>query len=212
MIRNTTLKTTAVLALLLASSLSLTACDADPVTEPNDAELITEVTLRLTNSANPTDVLTIVASDPDGDGAGITFLPTSVALRPGVTYNGTIRLRNTIDNVDIGAEIEEEAEEHLFAYAFSPTTFGAVTLSDRESEYVTVNTNGGDYAVGLRFAAVMRDGISGSGTLNARLYHFDSTPKTGNNATSDEIDIDIDFPVVVSPAPTVAPNPQASGQ
>jgi hypothetical protein len=192
-------------AVALAGTLTLAACDSEPVDPPNEGELITEVTITLTNTASAADAHTITASDPDGDGAGITFSPTSVTLRPGATYSGAITLRNTIDNEDITEEIAgDESEEHLFRYTFNPATFGAVTLTDRESQYTTQNTNGGDYAVGLAFSAVLADGITGSGTLNARLYHFDEGPKTSSTATSDEIDIDIDFPVTIAP-PTAAP-------
>ena len=183
-------------ALALLGSLTLTACSSgEPDDTDNEQELITQVSVTLTNTADASDAVTITASDPDGDGAGLTFSPASVTLRPGATYTGTIDLRDTVNGVDIGAEVGGEAEEHLFRYTFQPASAGTVTLTDRESDYTTENANGGDFAVGLRFRAAVASGASGTGTLNAVLYHFDEGPKTSSTATSDEIDVDVAFPV-----------------
>lgn len=188
--------TRGVAALALLGSLSLTACDSgEPDGSAGEEELITQVTLTLVNTADASDTVTIAASDPDGDGAGLTFAPASVALRPGASYDGTIELRDTINDEDITAEVQDEAEEHLFRYAFQPASAGTVGLIDLESRYVSTNDNGGDYAVGLVFRAEVATGASGSGTLTAVLYHFDDAPKTSSTATSDEIDVDVAFPV-----------------
>ena len=180
------------LALALLGSLSLTACDSG---EPDDdgageEELITQVTLTLTPTGGGSAV-TISASDPDGDGAGITFSPATLALTPGTTYDGTIELRDTINGEDITEEVEGEAEEHLFRYTLAPASAGTVTITDAESDYTSEDENGGDFAVGLTFRVQTEAGASGTGTMNAVLYHFDEGP----TATSDEIDVDIAFPV-----------------
>lgn len=184
------------LALALLGSLSLTACDSG---EPDDdgageEELITQVTLTLTPTGGGSAV-TISASDPDGDGAGITFSPATLALTPGTTYDGTIELRDTINGEDITEEVEGEAEEHLFRYTLAPASAGTVTITDAESDYTSEDENGGDFAVGLTFRVQTEAGASGTGTMNAVLYHFDEGPKTSSTATSDEIDVDIAFPV-----------------
>lgn len=181
----TTLRFT--LALFLVG---LAGCDASPG-DLNDQELITQVRLTFTNTADAADVVVITASDPDGDGAGLTFSPASAVLRPGATYDGTITLDDTVNGESITEEIEEEADEHLLHYAFSPSAAGTVTLTDRESDYGGTR----DLPVGLTFRAEVASSASGAGTLNAILYHFDEAPKTSGTATSDEIDVDIDFPV-----------------
>lgn len=192
----TSTPTRALLALALLGSLSLTACDSG---EPDDdgageEELITQVTLTLTPQGGGSAV-TISASDPDGDGTGLTFSPSTLALAPGTTYDGTIELRDTINDEDITEEVEEESEEHLFRYTLSPASAGTVTLTDTESDYTSDDENGGDYAVGLTFQVTTAAGASGAGTLNVALYHFDVGPKTSSTATSDEIDVDVAFPV-----------------
>ncbi|MEM6288673.1 MAG: hypothetical protein AAF845_16160 [Bacteroidota bacterium] len=189
-------------ALALVGALTLTACDSgEPDDGPGEPELITEVVVTLTNTADASDSVTITASDSDGDGANITFSPTSVTLRPGATYAGTIELNDTINNEEITEEIEEEAEEHLFLYAFAPASSGTITITDTESDYTSDDDNGGNFLVGLTFEAAVSGNASGTGQLRAILYHFDDDPKTSSTDTSDEIDIDIDFPVsFVSPA------------
>lgn len=185
-----------ILALALLGSLTLTACDSG---QPNDdgageEELITQVTLTLTPQGGGS-AITISASDPDGDGAGITFSPSMLTLTPGTTYDGTIELLDTISGEDITDEIREEAEEHLFRYTLAPASAGTVTITDTESDYSSENVNGGDFGVGLAFRVVTASGASGTGTMTAVLYHFDEGPKTSSTATSDEIDVDIVFPV-----------------
>ena len=117
------------------------------------------------------------------------------SLRAGATYDGAITLRDGINDEDITEEIEEEAEEHLFRYAFQPSSAGFIELTDRESDYTSDDENDGDLRVGLAFSATVADGASGDGELNAILYHFDDEPKETSLDTSDEIDIDIEFPV-----------------
>lgn len=187
--------TRSALALALLGSLSLTACDSG---EPDDdgageQELITQATLTLTPSGGGT-ALTVQANF-DADGTNPTFTPARLALAPGTTYDGTIELRDTANGVDITDEIADEAEEHLFRYTLQPASAGTVTITDSESDYTSGDENGGDYAVGLAFRVVTAAGASGTGTMNAVLYHFDEGPKTGSTATSDEIDVDVAFPV-----------------
>ncbi len=198
---NTFTRGAAALALLIA----LPACSsAEPEDGAGEEELITQVTVTLTNTANASDVVTIVASDPDGDGAGITFSPARATLRAGATYTGSIELRDTINGEDITEEIEDEAEEHLFRYAFQPTSAGTVTITDNEDQYTTERENSGNFAVGLAFQVAVNSSASGNGTMNALLYHFDDAPKTSSTATSDEIDVDIDFPVSFQSAAVAA--------
>mgnify|MGYP000017558532 FL=1 len=188
------------LALALLGALTLSACDSgEPDGPPNEEELITQVSLTLTPIGGGS-AITIVASDPDGDGAGITFSPSALALSPGTTYNGTIELRDTINAEDITEEVEEEAEEHLFRYTLAPASAGTVTITDTESDYSSEDENGGDFAVGLTFQVTTAAGASGIGTLDAVLYHFDDAPKPSSTATSDEIDVDIAFPVAFGSA------------
>ena len=193
---------------LFAAPMALTACSSGEPDGPGpgEEELITRVELTLTNENDLSDRLTISFSDPDGDGENFTFSPTSITLRPGATYLGAIELTDTVNNEDITEEVEAEAEEHLFRYAFSPASAGTITATDSESDYTTTDENGGDFAVGLAFRAVVATGATGTGTLDVLLYHFDDSPKTSSTDTSDEIDVDVSFPVTfAAPVTRVAP-------
>ena len=187
-------------ALALAFGLTVSACDGnEPDDTAGDQEFITQVVLRFQNPANVEDVVIVTATDGDGDGDELTFATTGGALRAGVTYRGTIELNDTINSVSITQEIQGEAEEHLFRYAFDPAAAGTVVLTDRESGYGA--QTGTDLPVGLTFDLAVAPGATGTGTVNATLFHFEDAGKTSATSTSDERDIDIDFPVSFA-APT----------
>ena len=181
-----------------AALLFFPACDSGEPGDVNPEELITEVTLTLTPVGGG-DALTITAADADGDGRDIVYTPSSLTLEGGTVYDGTITLRDGINDEDITEEIREEAEEHLFRYAFAPGDLGSVALTDVESDYENGNATGDDLAVGLRFRATVAADAAGSGDLVATLYHFDDAPKPSSSATSDEIDVDLEVPVMIAP-------------
>ena len=185
----------AVLGLLLAVS----ACDSnEPDPNAGEPELITRIRVTMTNAADAQDVQTVTALDADGSGDGFE-ITGALALRRGATYTGAITLDDTVNNVDITDEIGDEAEAHLFRYTVTPTSAATVTLTDRESEY-GANT-GADLPVGLRFQVVVGAAAPASGQLNATLFHFEEgVVKSSGTATSDERDVDIDFPVTFAEA------------
>ena len=195
------------LALALLGALTFTACDsAEPVDGgAGEEELITQVTLTLTPQGGG-DALTARA-DFEADGTNPTFTPARLVLQPGVTYDGAIELRDTANGEDITEEVRAEAEEHLLQYGFASLGAGQITVTDRESDYTSEDENGGDFAVGLTFRVAVSEGAGtadlGQGTLlTAILYHFDDAPKTSSTATSDEIDVEVAFPVSFATAPT----------
>ena len=173
---------------------TLPACDSgEPDGGAGEEELISQVTLTLTPvGGGAAETITV---DFDASGTNPTFTPARLALAPGTAYDGTIRLLDTFNDENITEEIEAEAEEHLFRYALSPSSAGTVTITDSESDYTSEDANGGDFAVGLQFRVTVADGASGDGELTAILYHFDDAPKPSSTATSDEIDVEVDFPV-----------------
>ena len=184
-------------ALALGFATLAAGCDSGEPVTPQPQELITRVTVTLTNAANVSDVVTLTATDADGDGTGIVYA-ASGPLRRGATYTGAITLEDTINDVDITEEVADEADEHLFQYFFMPSAAGAVNITDRESDYVT---GGRDLHVGLAFDVAVAPTAPAEGMFHARLYHFDEAPKTSNTATSDEIDVDVAFDVAFTDGP-----------
>ena len=197
---------TAALAVAVGLVFTASACDSNKPEDPGagQEELITQIALRFQNSANAADVQTITATDADGDGTGLVFSPASFRLTPGATYTATITLLDQINNRDVTDEIKEEAEDHRFQYTVTPTSAATVTVTDRESTYVPSgqdNNGAGDLPVGLAFRVAVASGATGSGTFNATLFHFDDGAiKNSATATSDERDIDINFPVTFAGA------------
>lgn len=183
----------ALLALALLGALTLTACSSgEPDEGAGEEELITEVLLTFTPTTGTATPQTLMV-EFDADGTNPTFSPARLALEAGRTYIGTMRVLGPDE--DITEEIRDEAEEHLFRYTLAPASAGTVTITDTESDYGTMDQNGGDFAVGLTFQLQVAAGASGDGTLDALLYHFDEGPKTSSTDTSDEIDVDIAFPL-----------------
>ena len=195
-------------ATALGLALTVSACDSN---EPDDGggeqEFITGVTVTMTNAAVASDVVTLTATIADG--GGIVFSPARAMLRAGATYNATIRLVDAVNNTVVSEEVAEEAEDHLFRYTFTPAAAGTVTVTDRESQYGT-NAVGTDLPVGLAFRVTTAAGATGNAAFNATLFHFeDPAGKSSATATSDERDIDIDFPVAFS-GPTLTGNAPAN--
>ncbi len=170
-------------------AVSVSGCDS---TEPDehgagDEELITRIQLTLTSSQAPQVV--VEATDPDGDGANLTI--GTLVLKAGATYTGTIGVFDDVNGEDVGAEIDEEADEHQFFFVPGGQDASrlSVTVTDSDS-------NG--LPVGLAFTVATTSGGAGQASLRVILSHFDDDPKDGVSQ-SDETDIDVTFPVTIEP-------------
>ncbi|MEQ9104201.1 MAG: hypothetical protein RIE53_05845 [Rhodothermales bacterium] len=177
------------LSAALIVALSASGCDS---TEPDDhgagdEELITRIQLTLTSPQAPQVV--VEATDPDGDGANLTI--GTLVLKAGVTYTGTIGVFDDVNGENVGAEIDEEADEHQFFFlpGGQDASRLSVTVTDSDS-------NG--LPVGLAFTVATTSGGAGQASLRVILSHFDDDPKDGVNQ-SDETDIDVTFPVTIEP-------------
>jgi len=184
------------LAAFIMTSLALVSCD-NPADDDDagEQEFITKVTIRLEESGT-NNVVTLVWSDPDGDGTG-DFTGTA-NLKSNTTYEGTIELLNELatdpDERDVTAEILEEADEHQFFYTFSTNIrpFATITITDRDDR---------NLPLGLEFdlitTALPGGTASIAGTLNVVLSHYSTITKTGTNAGNEE-DVNITAPVTIS--------------
>lgn len=165
-----------------------TACDSDEPTDgPGEEELITRVILTLTPMGGNADLI-IEANDPDGDGAGFTI--GSIDLTAGVTYTGTIAVRDDVNGEDITEEVEAEADEHQFFYIPGGDAASRVTVAIDDQD-------GNGLPLGLEFTLTVSDGGDATGTMQVVLSHYDEGPKDGVNQ-SDESDVDLEFPVTIS--------------
>jgi len=183
-------------AVMIMTSLALVSCDnPSDDDEAGEQEFITKVTIALEETGT-SNVVTLIWSDPDGDGTG-DFTGTA-SLKANTSYSGSIELLNELatdaDERDITAEILEEADEHQFFYTFSTAIrpFATITITDRDSK---------NLPIGLEFdlvtTALPGGTPSATGTLNVVLSHYSTITKTGTNAGNEE-DVNITAPVTIS--------------
>ena len=191
--------------LLLGGAL-LTACEDDdeaPAAE-NEEEVITDVTLTFTNSADANDVVTASAQDPDGAGVQPLEIQDEITLTSGATYTLGLEILNALDPddpEDIGEEIDEEDEAHQFFFAFTDGAFsdpdgdGNVDDSSDPINYNDEDDNGNP--VGLSTTWTAGDPLE-DGSFQVRLQHqppVDGQPvKTATSGVDDgEADFELEF-------------------
>jgi hypothetical protein len=194
----------------LALVLGLTACDSnDPSGEEGagDAEVISNVTITLTNADDASD--TVTADAVFNEAGELTSPPRPVQLQAGATYEGTIAFENRFASEpaeqDITAEVREEAVEHQVFYVLSGAAADdvTVTVTDRETDYVSDSSNNmprSNVPVGLTYTVDVADSPSGSeATLRVVLGHYDERAKTDSETVGDvpEIDVDVDFGLLI---------------
>lgn len=123
------------LMIVAAMGLSISACKKDkPLPDVNEQELITTLSLKFTNMANPSDVKTFTSKDLDGDG-GNPPQNQPIILAANTTYNLEVsQLLNETKNPaeNILEEVKKESDEHLFVYKPSPTDLMNITITDKD--------------------------------------------------------------------------------
>ncbi len=181
---------TAMLLVVVAGCDSTAPEDDDGAGEQ---ELITRVTLTLTPVGGG-DAAIAVAEDTDGD--GLLDEIETLNLQAGTTYNGTVEVFDTFNDMNITEEIEEEYDVHQFFYTAEGGIADRVSveITDTEEDY------GGsrNLPVGLDFDVGVTEGPAASGVLNIRLGHFGEDPSNKNGTAPGETDLSVDFPVEIT--------------
>lgn len=167
----------------------ISACTPDPIEPPadtNEEEIITTLTLTLTDSADAAKTVTATFRDADGEG-GNTPTIDSLKLDANTTYFATVTLLDETKSpaVDISEEVEEEANEHQLFYSAGNVNV-AFYYEDKDS-------NNPPLPLGLN--TKWRTGNAGTGTVRIILKHQPNTKS--NNINSGETDIDITFPTLI---------------
>ena len=187
------MKTIKIIALLLISSLTFTACsdDDDNPVAVNEEEVITTMNITLTPTDGG-DIVTLTSVDLDGDSGPTAPVVTGGTLAANTTYNATIELLNeTEDPAEvITEEVAEEDEDHQFFYATSVTST-TFSYSDEDAD---------GNPVGIAFSVVTGD--SDEGTITVTLIHEPNKSASGvsdgdiTNAGG-ETDIEVSFPITI---------------
>lgn len=146
----------------------------------HEQELITSLILNFEDSAGVQSAVQYAFRDPDGDGGNGPTEHDTIRLVANTTYNVTLELLNESESPaeDMTAEVEEEADNHLFCYSVANTNL-SVTRTDSD----------GTYEVGL--ASSWSTGAAATGTTTVTLKHQPGV-KDGTCAPGDT-DIEVVF-------------------
>ncbi|MCC6582596.1 MAG: type 1 periplasmic binding fold superfamily protein [Chitinophagales bacterium] len=187
------MKTTKILAsVLILATLFFAGCKKDPVTPPNEEELITTMILSLQKQGSPS-VQNFVFNDPDGTG-GISATIDSIIIEKAAVYSAKITLLNSQSTpVDsISNEVLEEGTDHQFFYLSTPSNVLSSFTYDGEND-----TNGNPIGLDFSFATW---NAGGSGNLKITLRHQPDKNAVGVSSgdianANGETDIEVEFPV-----------------
>lgn len=165
-------------------ALSITACEKDPVKNPqpvNEEELITTIKLTFTDSADVNNVVTAMFKDADGEGGNAPGQHDTIRLAANKTYFTSIEILDESKNPaeDITEEVKEERDEHMFFY--HPENINIdVFYNDKDSK---------NLPVGL--STTWKTKGTGNGKIKVILKHQPDV-KNGTEAPG-ETDVEISF-------------------
>lgn len=169
----------------------LTDPDAPPC--ENEEEIITDVVLTWISAS---DTVVARARDPDGDGPLDLEILDDIELTEGTTYMLFITVLNEIEGEDLTDEIQGEADEHMFFFAFSegifsdPSGDGNIDIRSDPVNYLDLDEN--DLPVGLSTEWTTASSMN-SGTFQIILKHQPGTKSTTSTSQDGATDIDLTF-------------------
>jgi len=175
--------------LCLALFTSCSDDDGGGIGEPNEEEVITDVTLTFVNDADANDIVELKNVDPDGDDGPLSPTPTITGnFTAGATYTATVDVYNSIEDEDITVEItDEEPDEHFFIYNVSGLD---VTFSRSANDIVRTDGNK------LGFETTWVANSAGTGNITIQLFHESETVNDDNEfgtQSGGSTDINITF-------------------
>ncbi|MEM1322526.1 MAG: GTP cyclohydrolase [Bacteroidota bacterium] len=195
------LKKYSLFTLLAVGVLFTTGCgDDDEAPEPeNELEVITDVKLIFTNTMDANDVVEASAQDPDGMGVQELQILGSIDLDVNKTYTLTYEILNNLETPgeDIGAEIQDEDDEHQFFYSFSdgafasPTGNGNIDTASDPINYGDMDGNGNP--LGYTTTWTTSGTALNAGTFTARLQHQPGEKTSTSGANDGDSDFDLEF-------------------
>jgi hypothetical protein len=192
------------LLLVAGSLLFLSGCKKDDPKPENIPEAITKATLTFTPAGGAPVIVT--ATDPDGDGPLPRTLSGPINLVKNVSYTLKITLINelakpTDPEYDITAEVEEEADEHIFFFAWTNNTFSNPTGNgnvDNRSDavnYVDRDTKGLPLGLETSWTTI---NTTGNGTFRVILKHQPDLKSATTTSNDGESDLDVTFNLSVN--------------
>lgn len=194
------------LYVFLTLGIIFTGCsdDDDAPAAENNPEVITDVKLTFTNTADATDVVEVSAKDPDGEGVQELQVSGEITLTAGATYSLSYEILNALDPndiEDIGDEIKEEDDEHQIFYSFTDGVFTAPTGNgniDTASDPINYGDedsdaqDGSGNPVGLVTTWTAGSASTG-GTFRAVLKHQPGVKTATSTFNDGDTDFDLEF-------------------
>jgi len=143
--------------------------DDDPITPPNEEELITSVNVVFTPTSGT--AVTMKYYDEDGGDGATAPVVTGGTLAANTAYSVTLEILNESKNPaeDISEEIKEEDEDHQFFFEISSG------LNLTHTSYDDQDENGNPLGLENTFTT----GAASSGTLKVILRHEPNKSASG---------------------------------
>jgi hypothetical protein len=187
----TKLKTTIFLLMGFFLTTNLTSCKKETITEENDEEIITTLTLKLTPVGGG-PVLNFSYDDADGPGGNLPVKET-ITLAANKVYQMELIVLNKTTNpvTDITAEIVNEADAHRFY--FTPAVSSNIMVNN-------LNTDANGIALGT--SGTLTTTNAANGKLTVSLRHYPGNPP--DKATADPVnsaksvtDLEVEFDTLI---------------
>tara|TARA_B000000565_G_scaffold245376_1_gene213124 strand:+ start:343 stop:948 length:606 start_codon:yes stop_codon:yes gene_type:complete len=180
-----------------------TACEEDEAApeEENEVEVFTDVKLVFTPAGGGASV-EATAQDPDGAGVQELVVLDEIKLQSGTTYTLTMVIENCLESPCelMNEEIEEEAAEHQFFFAFTDGAFtdpagnGNVDNASDPINYVDTDANGNP--VGLTTTWTAGDPTT-AGSFTVRLQHQPDVKTATSGANDGDTDFELEFRLTI---------------
>jgi hypothetical protein len=188
------MKTTKLFIMAIFCLTLITSCNNDDDPEPvNEVELITNVTLTFTNTANSADVVVMKNIAPDGQEGAFTN-SINGTFTAGQSYSLDLNITNESDPNDVDDVLNDdvipEGDEHFFKYN---NTLGMSMMRDASD---LSGANGSRLGVSTTWTT----GAAGTGNIQIILVHEPDSADDSNQfgtTTGGEEDFNITFQSVV---------------
>jgi hypothetical protein len=192
-----------IIGILVIPFMFVSCSDDDPKKE-DTPELITMATLTFTPEGGGSAVV-VRAIDPDGEGVQDIAPEGPINLDINTAYTLTVTLTNELaDETDparnITQEVLDEADEHMFFYAWTNNVFSNPAGNgnyDNRADAVNYNDEDVDgLPLGLSTVWTTTD-VAAAGTFRVVLKHQPGVKSATSAVTDGETDLDITFTINV---------------
>lgn len=198
------------LLLITGSFIFLSGCKNDDPEPENIPELVTKVTLKFTPAGGGA-VVTVTATDPDGEGVQDIKVDGPINLLKGTQYSLSLELINGLynpgdDGYNITTEVEEEGDEHQFFFRFSEGAFSSPTgtgnIKDNASSIVGsinyLDKDVNNLPIGISTSWTTDNVVASAKSFRVVLKHQPEIKSSTSTSLDGESDLDISFVVNVN--------------